>query len=182
MKNLSKPWFVRWQQFPDQLGKLFPVVASGVVLVGVVLASPIAINITNLVEAGAGTRDSDSCSRTPITSFRQDFVGANSRLTRITVRNIPVSCAGQYLKINLLNSTNTVIESVVWRLALVNPNDTSITAIADGSTTTNSSSNLTSFNYPSSESNPLGLSLNSVDPQQIHTQVMTSSLNQLNED
>lgn len=153
----------------DLLTKGSPLVLSVSVILGTVLAGYVAINANNLIEFGKGAVASDSCTREPITVFDQEFVGTDSKITRITIRDIPVSCEGKYLRIQLFNSSNSQLESIVWQLSKVSATDESITVIADGSTLSDSNSSISnvSLNYPESETDPLGLTLSTIDPSQI---------------
>ena len=161
-------------------GALF---VAGALVVGTVLAA--SINLGAWIELGAGVKDTDECARKPITSFDQNFVstanGDQSRITKITVEGIPVSCDGKYLRLTLYSSNNTVLESVVWRLAKIGANDTSINAITDGTTISNSSANNISQNFPASEADPLGLRLSTVDPAAISSFRLESSSEALTE-
>lgn len=166
------------------LGSTVALVISGVLAVGTVLAAT--IDLRGWIELGGGLDDTDVCASAPVTSFDQNFVstanGDQSRITTITVESVPVACDGRYLKLNIYNSSNTVLESIVWHLQKVNPSDTSINAIADGSTITNASSNSVSRNFPASETDPLGLTLSSIDPAAISSFKLESSAQLLSED
>lgn len=157
---------------------------ASVLSVGGVFAA--AISLGSRIELGAGVRATDDCAETPVVSFDQDFVttmtGNPSRLTGVTVTGIPVSCANRYYRLNLYNSNRTLLESIVWRAVLVSSNDTAIRARADGSTTTNRSESGTSTVFPSSETNPLGLVLQNVDPAQIDSFLLESSEEVLSEE
>ena len=167
----------------NPLGSSLALFIGGALVIGTVLAAT--INLGDWIELGAGVEDTDACARTPITSFDQNFVstanGDQSRITRISVEGIPVSCDGKYLRITVYNSNSAVLESVVWLLDQVNAGDTSISAIADGSTITNSSANNVSRIFPSSETNPLGLTLESLDPAAISSFELESSAEAITE-
>ena len=166
------------------LGSTGALFVAGALVVGTVLAAT--IDLGDWIELGAGVEDADECARTPITTFEQNFVstanGDQSRITRILVEGIPVSCDGKYLRITVYNSSSTVLESVVWQLDKVGLFDSTINAIADGSTITNSSVNNISRNFPSSEANPLGLTLSSLDPAAIASFELVSSSEVLSEE
>ena len=163
---------------------LTPLIAAGVLVIGGVLAAT--INLGSWIELGGGVKNTDLCAQTPVTSFDQNFIttmsGNPSRITKITVEGVPVSCAGKYLKLTVYGSSSQVLESVVWLLAKVGASDTSINAITDGSTTTNTSTNNISQNFPASEANPLGLTLEALDPAAIASFNLESSDELLTED
>ena len=166
------------------LGSTGALIVAGALVVGTVLAAT--IDLGDWIELGAGVENTDECARTPITTFEQNFVstanGDQSRITRILVEGVPISCDGKYLRLTVYGSNSAVLESVVWLLDKVGSSDTSITAIADGSTITNSSANNISRIFPSSEVNPLGLTLESLDPAAITSFELVSSSEVLSED
>lgn len=138
------------------------------------------------IELGAGVKDTDDCAETPVVSFGQDFVttmsGNPSRITSVTVEGIPVACAGRYYRLNLFDSSDGLLESIVWETALVSNADTAIRAVADGATTVNRSESGTSIIYPANETDPLGLILERIDPDEINSFLLESSENSLQEE
>jgi hypothetical protein len=137
------------------------------------------------IELGAGVKETDTCAETPIVSFGQDFVtnlsGSPSRITSVTVEGIPVACAGRYFRLNLFDSQDVLLESIVWQSALVSNTDTAIRAVADGTTTVNRSESATSVIYPANETDPLGLVLENINPDQIDSFLLESSEDSLQE-
>lgn len=169
----SRPNFVGPQVF----------IAASLVL-GTVFAA--AIYLGPGIELGAGVEETDTCAETPVVSFGQDFVtnmsGNPSRITSVTVEGIPVACAGRYFRLNLFDSQDELLESIVWQTARVSNSDTAIRAVADGTTTVNRSESGTSIIYPANEQNPLGLVLESIDPEEIDSFLLESSETALQEE
>ena len=171
----SRPNFVGPQVF----------IAASLVL-GTVFAA--AIYLGPGIELGGGVEETDTCAETPIVSFGQDFVtnmsGNPSRITSVTVEGIPVGCAGRYFRLNLFDSQDELLESIVWQTARVSDSDTAIRAVADGTTTTtaNRSESGTSVIYPANEQNPLGLVLESIDPEEIDSFLLETSESALQEE
>ena len=169
----SRPSFVGPQVF----------IAASLVL-GTVFAA--AIYLGPGIELGAGVKETDTCAETPIVSFGQDFVtnmsGNPSRITSVTVEGIPVACAGRYFRLNIFDSQDDLLESIVWQTARVSNSDTAIRAVADGTTTVNRSESGTSIIYPANEQNPLGLVLESIDPEEIDSFLLESSETALQEE
>lgn len=158
-------------------------IAASLVL-GTVFAA--AIYLGPGIELGAGVEETDTCAETPVVSFGQDFVtnmsGNPSRITSVTVEGIPVACAGRYFRLNLFDSQDELLESIVWQTARVSNSDTAIRAVADGTTTVNRSESGTSIIYPANEQNPLGLVLESIDPEEIDSFLLESSETALQEE
>jgi hypothetical protein len=158
-------------------------IAASLVL-GTVFAA--AIYLGPGIELGAGVEETDTCAETPVVSFGQDFVtnmsGNPSRITSVTVEGIPVACAGRYFRLNLFDSQDELLESIVWQSALVSNTDTAIQAVADGTTTVNRSESGNSIIYPANEQNPLGLVLESIDPEEIDSFLLESSETALQEE
>ena len=169
----SRPSFVGPQVF----------IAACLVL-GTVFAG--AIYLGPGIELGAGVKETDTCAETPVVSFGQDFVtnmsGNPSRITSVTVEGIPAACAGRYFRLNLFDSQDELLESIVWQTARVSNTDTAIRAVADGTTTVNRSESGTSIIYPANEQNPLGLVLESIDPEEIDSFLLESSETALQEE
>lgn len=167
---------------PNFLGP--QILIAGSLALGTVLAATIYLGPG--VELGAGLKSTDTCAETPIVSFGQDFVttmsGNPSRITSVTVDGIPSSCAGRYFRLNLYDSSDSLLESIVWQSAVVSSTDTTIRAVADGTITVNRSESGISIIYPASEQDPLGLVLESIDPDDIDSFLLESSEDQLSEE
>lgn len=131
------------------------------------------------IELGSGIKDTDTCAETPTVSFEQDFVtsmsGNPSRITGIRIDGITTACAGRYFRLNIFDAADNLLESIVWQSIKVSSSDTAIRAVADGSTTTNRSESGTSIVYPANETDPLGLVLQNVDPEDIESFELESS-------
>lgn len=166
-----------------------PIVGAQVLIafslvLGTVFAA--SIYLGERIELGAGVKETDACAETPTVSFGQDFVtsmsGNPSRITSINVDDIPISCAGRFFRLSLFDSSETLLESIVWELERVSSPDTSIRAVADGVTVSNRSQSAVSINYPVSEEDPLGLVLENVDPSEIESFLLESSESPLQEE
>jgi hypothetical protein len=85
----------------------------------------------------------------------------NSRVSSVEVSGINVRCDGLPVALVFVGQSGEILDEIVWVLD-VQVGGQSITAIADGSTT--SSGNVTSagvsMNYPTSQTSPEGLSAN----------------------
>lgn len=133
-----------------------------------VLAGVITLNSGSGIEFGVGQETTSTCSTAPRLAINSSFA-ANENLfvSNLTLTQIPVDCSGQRIELRLLGSNDQVLETVFWQLSRVNVSDTSITAIADGSTTStsNTSTNSISLNYPNADLNDPdpGLALETID-------------------
>jgi len=76
----------------------------------------------------------------------------------VRVTGIPTTCDGEFIALRLFNSSGTLIDEIVWNLD-ARIGDTTITAIADETTTStsNGSSSGASLSYPTSQTDPEGL-------------------------
>ena len=164
----SRPSFVAPQVF-----------ISASLVLGTVFAATIYLGPA--IELGAGVEETDTCAETPVVSFGQDFVtnmsGNPSRITSVTIDGIPASCAGRYFRLNLFDSQDDLLESIVWQSALVSNTDTAIRAVADGTTTSTANRSMSGISiiYPANEQNPLGLVLENIDPKEIDSFLLESS-------
>ena len=169
---------------PNVVGPQVLIAAS--LALGTVFAA--AIYLGPGIELGGGVEETDTCAETPIVSFGQDFVtnmsGNPSKITSVTVEVIPVACSGRYFRLSLFDSQEELLESIVWQTALVSNSDTAIRAVADGisTTTANRSESGTSVIYPANEQDPLGLVLESIDPEAIDSFLLESSETALQEE
>jgi hypothetical protein len=85
----------------------------------------------------------------------------NTRVSSVEVTGINVRCDGSPVALVFVGQSGEILDEIVWVLDLKS-GDQSITAIADGSTTSaaNATSAGASMSYPTSQTDPEGLSNN----------------------
>lgn len=135
--------------------------------VGTVIAGNLVINSGNGIEFGVGSKSFDTCSTSPRLEVDSAFGSDNVLyVSQLTLTEIPVVCDGQKLELRLLNSSGQQLASINWTLDKIDSSDTSITAIANGTSTSaaNTSPSTVSVNYPDPSLNEpdAGLTLQSI--------------------
>jgi hypothetical protein len=137
-----------------------------------VLAAPISLNGDSAIELGRGQERFNACSTEPQLDIDTAF-DANEVLfiSRLVLSQIPSTCDGQRLELRLLDSNGQTIESIVWELDHIASSDSSIAALADGTSTStaSASSDGVSQIFPSSALNTpaAGLALETTRPSDV---------------
>lgn len=125
-------------------------------LVGVIYAANLSLPDSNL---SAGTDDVSFCASGTNIQYGLRLTAAGATVVdSIRITGIPVACSGQFIALQIYNSSGTLLDEVVWQL-VARAGDTSITAIADESTTSTSNASVSSasLSYPTSQTDPEGL-------------------------
>lgn len=127
-------------------------------MVGFVLAAPTTLPPVTFHIAAAGVPE---CLAGAEVSFTYSVSDTNvTTIASVSVEGIDTSCDGQFFALALMGTNDTVIDEILWELDSAG-GATSITAIANGSTT--SAQNTLAGNayevYPSGQTDPEGLDL-----------------------
>lgn len=135
-----------------------------VIAVGFWVSGVFAVSVTFLdnVVFGNAVTTSDQCQNNTGVSFTQSVNSSGTvEVDAISVTGISADCDGEVVAVVIYDSGSTILDEVIWTLALTS-GDTGISLAADGSTTdaSNSSSGGISTNYPASQADPEGLAQN----------------------
>lgn len=123
---------------------------------GSILAANISLPTANIA---LGTDDLAFCATGTNVEYGLRIAANNTTVVdSVRVTGIPTSCDGEFIALRLFNSSGTLIDEVVWSLE-ARTGDTTITAIADETTTStsNASASGASLSYPTSQTDPEGL-------------------------
>ena len=123
------------------------------------LVSAANISFTGAAFLTVGSTTLETCGPNTEISFLQSLNSDGAtQIDSVQVDGIASGCDGEIVALVLYNSDSAIVDEIVWTLELTS-GDTSIAAVADGTST--DSSNLSqegiSTNYPASQSSPEGL-------------------------
>jgi hypothetical protein len=136
------------------------VVGIGALSIYAVLAA--AFNMGGSIQRASDVVSAPSCNAgTEIVMEHSVDSSGNARVSSVEVTGINVRCDGLPVALVFVGESGEILDEIVWVLDLQR-GDQSITAAADGSTTStaNSTSSGVSMSYPTSQTSPEGLSSN----------------------
>jgi hypothetical protein len=136
------------------------VVGIGALSIYAVLAA--AFNMGGSIQRASDVVSAPSCNAgTEIVMEHSVDSSGNARVSSVEVTGINVRCDGLPVALVFVGQSGEILDEIVWVLDLQR-GDQSITAAADGSTTStaNSTSSGVSMSYPTSQTSPEGLSSN----------------------
>lgn len=153
------------QRRPDGAERNRRLIAVGVAGIGAlsiyaVLAA--AFNMGGSIQRASDVVAAPSCNAgTEILMEHAVDSSGNTRVSSVEVTGINVRCDGSPVALVFVGQSGEILDEIVWVLDLQS-GDQSITAIADGSTTSaaNATSAGASMSYPTSQTSPEGLSNN----------------------
>ena len=116
-------------------------VAALTALVGSGFAASVTINSGNAIEFGQGKNTVSACDSSATAGITSAYDSSDSRVevSSLTISGLGTVCDGKYLRISLLDTTGTVLDSVAWYLDNGSLTcGTGFTAVANGSSTASS--------------------------------------------
>jgi hypothetical protein len=132
---------------------------AGMMLIGSV-GSILAATVTLPVAKTAGGSDETAaCAAGSEVSYTvRTTVSGATVVDSVQIEGIPTGCSGKLIALQFYDASGTLLDEIVWTLA-AQSGDTSITAVADETTTSssNASSSGVSLSYPASQTDPEGL-------------------------
>lgn len=165
-----------------QIGSTIALVAAGASVA--VYAAQINVPVIELTASVAAQPD---CFQDSVIDVQSQFAsGADSNsdlyVSQISITGVSTTCDGNYARLQLLASDDSVLQEIVWLIESVD-GVTSLTLIADGSTTSssNATTGTTRTNYPTSQTDPDGLAANETAPSSISKFSLTASIDSLSE-
>jgi len=116
-------------------------VAALTALVGSGFAASVTINSGNAIEFGQGKNAVSACDSSATAGISSSYDSSDARVevSSLTIEGLGATCDSKYLRVSMLDTTGTVVDSVVWYLD--NGTLTCATgfrAVANGSTTASS--------------------------------------------